>query len=60
MSPFHIGIEPVIGRPALVLVLQALLRGLRPLTILLYDALRPELQIRVDKTRRQSALSRRM
>ena len=49
VAPFHIGIEPVIGRPTLVLVLQPLLRGLLPLTIYLDDSFRTEGHICMNK-----------
>ena len=49
MTPFHIGVEAVIGGTAFVLIPQTLLRGLLPFAVHLNDALVPELHIRMDK-----------
>ena len=48
-APFHVGIEAVIGCPALILVPQAILRGLFPLAIYLNDAFCAVLHIGMDK-----------
>lgn len=42
VSPLHIGIEAMVGCTALILILQALLRGFLPLPIFLDDPLCPE------------------
>lgn len=60
VAPFHIRIEPVIGRAPLVLVAYPLLGGFLPLAVDLDDAFRAEGTSAWMKTLRQSALSRRM
>ena len=49
VAPLHVGVEAVIRRPALVLIPQALLRGLLPLAVDLHDAVGAERHIRMDK-----------
>lgn len=49
ISPFHVGIEPVICSTAFILVAQTLLRGLFPFSINLDDAPGTEIHICVDK-----------
>ena len=49
VAPLHVGIEPVVGRPAFVLLFQPLLRGGLPLAVHLHDPLGTEVHIGVDK-----------
>lgn len=49
VTPLHVGVEAVIRRPALVLIPQALLRGLLPLAVDLHDAPGAECHVRMDK-----------
>ena len=49
VAPLHVGVEAVIRRAAFILIPQALLRGLLPLTVDLHDALGAERHVRMDK-----------
>lgn len=49
ISPFHVGIEPVICGTAFILIAQTILRGLFPFSINLDDAPGTEIYIRMDK-----------
>ena len=60
VAPLHVGVEAVIRRPALVLIPQALLRGLLPLAVDLHDAVARNAISAWIKTFRQSALSCKM
>ena len=49
MTPLHVGVETVVGGAALVLVTQALLRGMLTFSVHLDDTLGTEFHIRMDK-----------
>ena len=49
MAPLHIGVEPVIGGPALVFFPEALFGGFFPLTVDFHNPLGAEIQIGMDE-----------
>ena len=49
LPPLPIGIEPMISRPAFILILDSLFRGVFPFPIHFYNPFRTEIHVRMDK-----------
>ena len=49
LSPLHIGVEPMISRPAFILILDSLFWGVFPFPIYFHNPFRTEIHVRMDK-----------
>lgn len=49
LSPLHIGAEPMISRPAFILILDSLFWGVFPFPIYFHNPFRTKIHVRMDK-----------